>query len=179
MLSASLGGIQASPADAVDAATAMGCIGAPCFLSANYEWDSAAADAARVDTVQFAVPSGYGVQILTIIGDEVAATYSVPTGTAYVLIGFTNSTPFADSEAKNTSQGCFVYHQGVIQGQNGVRVPVQAADIPFPVLLNPDGKLLVKQAVFMNQAGLVHMEVSFVVWFKFIPLGQNAASAAR
>lgn len=155
------------------------CTTAPCEFSTNIAWNTTGAPmsgdgiwgngASREDRIPFVdVPAGYRVQIVHVSGDEIAAPFTSPRGLAYALVGLTNSSPFESPyiAAGLGSKGCFLYKQAPIPAW-GARIAINEHTLG---VLNPDNVLIVKQALFLSNAGvIIHMEATLVIDFKYIP----------
>ena len=128
-------------------------------------WGTAGAQSVQI---HFAPPAGCRVRITRVYGDFLAwARGVVPPGTyAGVLFGLSTAAPDGSTNADLISNSCFVYYQAVIGSDQGARIQY---DIPGLNVILPDGVLVEKVAVWLNNTGqIVHMEPSYVIvyeWF--------------
>jgi hypothetical protein len=135
-----------------------------------------------VSELTFQPPAGYRVRILEIRGDYVLwptgmgrSRSIVPEGTCMGgLAGVGTSAPEGSTRGDWMADNTLAYVQTGLCGGRAVRAPFEA-DLRgvANTLLGPDHKLFWKQAVWLNDTGLVaHMEVTFSnLIYQFEPEG--------
>lgn len=159
----------------------------PCSTAFNFSYDLMGTQDSRPGTwgtagsqvykLTFKVPSGYRVRILHVYGDFVFWPRGTPAPDANdnivghavgILFGLSSTAADGSAwvEGGGASDGCMLYLQGSSKGEKD-RL---AFDIDTHVggLLEPDGVLVVKAAVWLNTLQLaVHAEPSGVIVFQF------------
>lgn len=162
-------------------------LSSPCSFSTNISWDSKGEPDTRPGTWGLAaaytvpipfqnIPAGYRVRILKLYGDVVAWPHGkIEPGTfAGILSGLqtttpdtANNSPFIDTHAAPLAQkDCFLYVQGTVGAQGLTRI----IDVPHVTngLLNEDGVMNLKQAVWLNETGVsIHMETTLMIDFAY------------
>jgi hypothetical protein len=163
------------------------CITAPCSTAFNFSYDLLGTPDSRPGTwgaaqsssyrMTFKVPSGYRVRILRVYGDFIFWPRGTPLPDAGdnvighavgVLFGLSSSAPDGSSmvEGGGASDNCFLYIQDSSKGEKS-RAPFDY-DTHIGGLLEQDGVLVVKAAVWLNSTGLaVHLEPSAVIQFQY------------
>lgn len=143
-----------------------------CSLASNGSFDVTGAPAppmglagAQGFTITFKPPAGYAVRILRVYGDFNVIPVGVATsGFAGALFGLSTTGPEGSVYADLAADNCMLYVQAFTHGE----AARAAYDAKMSVLLEPDNKLVLKAAVFMNTLLLdLHMEPSFVVVYRF------------
>lgn len=125
---------------------------------------------ACIKAIQFRPPEGQRVRMLKISGDLIAFP-KVEGGqpvanNAYagVLAGFFTSAADASVRADWLADNTMLYVQGALQA-NAIRVPF-SEDLDY--LLEPDNRLLVKMAAYLNTTGYaIHLEVTYNLTYRF------------
>jgi hypothetical protein len=163
------------------------CISSPCSTAANFAYDLIGSPDARPGTwgmggsqtykLTFKVPTGYRARILRVYGDFVVWPRGTPLPDAGdnvvghsvgVLFGLSSTAPDGSLIASGggASDNCFLYIQDSSKGESR-RAPFDF-DTHVGGLLQDDGTMLVKAAVWLNTTGLaIHMEPSFTIVFQF------------
>lgn len=126
----------------------------------------------RVWAVTFKPPVGYRVRIVSLRGDLLAwprvldGEQPVERGkTAGVLIGFQTTANEGSERCDWCADNTFLYLQGATSNGDSVRIPF---DVTVDRLLEPDHKLIVKVASWLNTTGRhIHLEPTFTTTYKF------------
>lgn len=163
------------------------CISSPCSAAANFAYDLIGTPDSRAGTwgsagsqtykMTFKVPPGYRVRVLRVYGDFVFWPRGTPQPDAGdnvvghavgVLFGLSSTAPDGSAlvEGGGASDNCFLYIQDSSKG--GERRAPFDYDTHIGGLLEPDGVMVVKAAVWLNTMGLaVHIEPSFTTIFQY------------
>jgi hypothetical protein len=123
--------------------------------------------------IQMTAPAGYRVRILRLRGDLVAWPKTLPGEApvergqyAGVLLGFQTSAKDGSARCDPCADGTMLYIQHAM-GADPVRAPFNTR-VQEGGLLEPDGKLLVKVAAWLNTTGRpIHLEPTFTVVYQF------------
>jgi hypothetical protein len=159
----------------------------PCSAAVNFAYDLMGTPDNRPGTwgsagtqsykLTFKVPSGYRVRVLRVYGDLTWWPRGTPLPDAGdnvvghavgVLLGLSNTAPDGSAiiDGGGASDNCFLYIQDSSKGEKS-RAPFDY-DTHVGGLLQSDGVLVVKAAVWLNTLGLaVHLEPSMTVVFQF------------
>ena len=153
------------------------CTDRPCSLAANFSADIKGNPDTRADTwgtagavlkrIAFKAQPGYRVRVLRVYGDFLVWPMGkVKQGRfAGALFGLQTTAPDGSIRADWAADNCFLYVQVATGGG-----PARSAfdyDTKAGGLLEPDGVLVLKMAVWLNDSGLaIHMEPSFVVVYQ-------------
>lgn len=163
------------------------CITSPCSAAMNFAYDIIGTADSRPGTwgsagaqssqVKFKAPPGYRVRILRVYGDltfwprgmpDADPTDKIVGKAAGVLLGLSSTAPDGSDkvEGGGASDGCFLYIQDASKGE-AKRTPIDF-DTHEGGLLEPDGVMVVKFAVWLNTLGLaVHAEPTLNLVYKF------------
>ena len=128
---------------------------------------------ARTATITFHPPAGYRVRILRLRGDFLAwprvlpGEDPVPAGRyAGALLGFQTTAPEGSAWADWASDNTLLYIQVATSGE--VARASYNDDVSVGGLLEPDHRLLVKMAAWLNATSKpIHMEPTFVLTYQF------------
>jgi hypothetical protein len=129
-----------------------------------------------VKTITFNPPPGHRVRILRVYGDFLAWPIGKvePGKFAGVLLGLQTTAPDGSARMDWGADNTMLYIQDATGGN-----PCRSAfdyDVSVGGLLQPDNKLLVKMAVWLNDTGLaIHMEPSFVMVYRYEKNDNNYA----
>ena len=163
----------------VASAVGADCIHAPCSLGTNFSADLYGQPDTRPDTwgtaeanykaITFKPPDGYRVRILRVYGDYLIWPVGPVQSGRYAgaLFGLQTTAPEGSVRADWAADNTLLYLQVATSGK-----PERAAfdvDVSAGGLLEPDHKLIVKMASWLNDTGMkIHMEPSFVVVYQFV-----------
>ena len=148
----------------------MTCSVGPCI------WGHADSD---VMPLQFFPPAGYRVRILGLRGDAIAWIKSLPgdpatplESAAGILVGFQTTSSSGSAHCDYCADGCPLYLQdSVTEKTPKTRTPFVYDNLNM--LLDPDNKLQLKVASFLNTTGKpIHIEATYTVIYRFEPVGQ-------
>lgn len=129
-----------------------------------------------VKTITFTPPPGHRVRILRVYGDLLFWPIGkVEQGKfAGVLLGLQTTAPEGSVRMDWAADNTMLYIQDATGG--GPRRSAFDYDVSVGGLLQPDHKLLVKMAVWLNDTGLpIHIEPSFVMVYRFEKNDNNTA----
>ena len=124
-------------------------------------------------TMQLVAPEGYRVRITHIRGDFVSwpktlqgEAPTAPGSYAGVLLGFGTTAPDGSKRCLPCADNTMLYIQDAVHME-----PHRAAydyDVKIGGLLEPDGKLMIKVAAWLNTTGRpIHMEPSFTIEYQY------------
>lgn len=125
-----------------------------------------------IKTIQFTPPPGHRVRILRVYGDMVFWPITpFPHGKfAGVLLGLQTTAPEGSVRMDWGADNTMLYIQDATGGE--ARRSAFDYDVKAGGLLQPDHKLLVKMAVWLNNTGsTIHIEPSFVMVYQFEKTG--------
>ena len=121
-----------------------------------------------IKTITFNPPPGHRVRILRVYGDFVSWPIGKvePGKFAGVLLGLQTTAPEGSTRMDWGADNTMLYIQDATGG--GPRRAAFDFDVSDAGLLQPDNKLLVKMAVWLNDTDLIiHMEPSFVMVYRY------------
>lgn len=121
-----------------------------------------------IKTIQFYPPPGHRVRILRVYGDMVFWPITpFPQGKfAGVLLGLQTTAPEGSARMDLGADNTMLYIQDATGGE--ARRSAFDYDVTIGGLLQPDHKLNVKMAVWLNNTGAyIHIEPSFVMVYRF------------
>jgi len=133
-----------------------------------------------VKAITFNPPPGYRVRILRVYGDFLAWPIGKvePGKFAGVLLGLQTTAPDGSTKMDWGADNTMLYIQDATGG--GPRRAGFDYDVSDGGLLQPDNKLLVKMAVWLNDTGLtIHMEPSFVMVYRYEKNDNNYADKQK
>ncbi len=130
-----------------------------------------------VKAITFDPPPGHRIRILRVYGDFLAWPIGKvkPGKFAGVLLGLQTTAPDGSARMDWGADNTMLYIQDATGG--GPRRAGFDYDVSDGGLLQPDNKLLVKMAVWLNDTGLtIHMEPSFVMVYRYEKNDNNYAN---
>ena len=146
-----------------------------CTISVNYPYDAVGTLDSRPGTwgtagyddgkITFNNPPGTKVRILRVYGNFTARLEGHAAAGSYAgaLFGLLKTTTGPSSHATYSASGCLLYLQLDVNQSAHAEFDTKVEDG-----LLPDGVLLVRRAVYLNETGLsLHSEPSFIVCFRW------------